>query len=317
MPKPRKEKPKGEKQKPKTAQKTKKAQSKEQKEQKGNMKQKRVKGGKPKTSKGKGRRSEEAEFNRVEQMKSRVLRQPMTGSDPDRPHVLDIIAADNLLMEGDYREALDRFNAIISQFPQSPRALLGKGLTLVRMSKEKKSNKLMDTAIEFFRKAGLESFLGSPAIKLSALLAMVDHARDRGNLKLAIEGTEKLVELYEDNVVYANQLGILYLSKGSMKKARAQFKKNVEKFDDDSYSKAQLGYILYSEKQYEQALPLILEGIRQDDEIRVNGNFYNYAGDILVRLNRSEEVGLLTMIRMPILIACCVCTRHLRCTEKL
>lgn len=295
MPKPQREKPKSEKQKPTTAQKRK---SKEQKGSKGNVKQKGAggKGGKPKTKKGKGKSAaKEAELKRINNLKSRVLRQPLTGADPDRPHVLDIIAADNLLVAGDYREALDRFNAILSQFPQSPRALLGKGLTLVRMAKEKKSNKLMDTAIDFFRKAGLESFLSTPAVKLSALLAMVDHARDRGNLKLAIEGTEKLMELYEDNAVYANQLGILYLSQGSMKKARAQFKNNVEKFDN-SYSKAQLGYILYSEKQYEQALPLIVEGIRQDEEIRMNGNFYNYAGDILVRLNRSEEVGLLTIL---------------------
>lgn len=193
-------------------------------------------------------------------------------------------------MDGKYQDALDRFNAILSQFPQSPRAQLGKGLTLVRMAKEKRSNKLMDTAIEFFRKAGLESILSNDAIRLSALLGMVDHARDRGNLKLAVEGTEKLVELYDDNPVYANQLGMLYLGLGSTKKAKEQFTKCVEKFDSNHFAKAQLGYILYLEKLYDPALPLILDGIRRNEEVRKNGNFYNYAGDALTRLNRSDEV---------------------------
>ena len=241
-------------------------------------------------SKPKNREDKETEIERIERLKQRVLRQPLGGGDPDRPHVLDIITADNLLIEGNLQEALDRFNAILSQFPQSPRAQLGKGLTLVRMAKDKRSNKLMDTAIEFFRKAGLESLLSTDTIKQSALLAMVDHARERGNLKLAIEGAEKLVELFDDNMLYANQLGMLHLSQGNIKKAKTQFKRAVEKFDDNHFGRAQVGQILFVEKNYEQALPLLLEGIRKDEDIKMNGNFYNSAGSALTKLNRSEEV---------------------------
>jgi tetratricopeptide (TPR) repeat protein len=301
-PRTQREKPKGDRQK----QKSKKTQKKstEQKEGAGGKSK-----GKGKAGKSKAREAAaKAERDRMEKMNQRVLRQPIPGSDPDRPHTLEIISADNILMEGDYKEALDRFNAILSQFPQSPRALLGKGLTLARMAKEKKSNKLMDTAIDFFRKAGVESFLATETVKLSALLAMVDHARDRGNLKLAIEGTEKLVELYKDNALYANQLGMLYLTQGSRKQARTQFRKNVERFEENAFAKAQLGYFLYSEKQYEQALPLLLEGIRQDKEVRVNANFYNYAGDVLVRLNRSEEVCFRTYKSSHVPTFCCVCS---------
>lgn len=242
-----------------------------------------------KGGKTKSREEKETEIERMERLKRRVLRQPLGGGDPDRPHVLDIITADNLLIEGQLQEALDRFNAILSQFPQSPRAQLGKGLTLVRMAKEKRSNKLMDTAIEFFRKAGLESLLSTDAIKQSALLAMVDHARERGNMKLAVEGTEKLVELFDDNMVYANQLGMLHLSQGDVKKAKTQFERAVEKFDDNHFGQAQVGQILFVEKNYEQALPLLLEGIRKDEDIKTNGNFYNSAGSALTKLNRSEE----------------------------
>lgn len=229
-------------------------------------------------------------LEQVKRLNQRVLHQPIPGSDPDRPHALDIITGDNLLADGKYQEALERFNAILSQFPQSPRAQLGKGLTLSRMAREKRSNKLMDTAIEFFRKVGVESIISSDAIKVAALVPMVDYAQERGQIKLAIQGMEKLVELRDEEMVYANQLGVLYLKQGNTKKAKAQFKKSVDNFEENHFAKAQLGSILHLERHYEQALPLMMDGIRLDKDVRRSGYIYNYAGDALNRLNRSQEV---------------------------
>lgn len=257
----------------------------------------------------------EEEIERLENLNKRVLRQPVPPADPDRPHVLDIITADNLLVDGKHQEALERFNAILSQFPQSARAQFGKGLTLIRMAREKRSNKLMDTAIDFFYKAGVESTIASEAVQLAALLAMVDHAQERGKLELAIEGMEKLVELHEDKMLYANQLGVLYLRKGNKAKAKAQLKKSVAGFEDNHFAKAQLGYILYSEKKYEQALPMMMDGIRHSEDIRKNGNFYNYAGDTLTRLNRSQEVSFEAFTLQRCYVSCVY--RHLCCMGRL
>lgn len=273
------------------------------KQQKQGGKQQKKDDRKQQTSKEKVRKTQEAidkalgeqEIQRLEKLQQRVLRQPITGADPDRPYLMDILTADNLLAEGKYQEALERFNALLSQFPQSSRAQLGKGLTLSHMAREKRSNKLMDTAIEFFRKAGMESIVAGDTIRVAALLALVDHAQERGKQQLAVRAMENLVELRSENVTYANQLGMLYLGQGNMWKAKAQFKKSVESFEDNHFGKAQLGYILYTERHYEEALPLLMEGIRADKTLRNSGFFYNAAGDTLSRLNRSEEVCCWTL----------------------
>ncbi len=246
---------------------------------------------------GRSKEELEKERARIERLNRRVLRQPTLGSDPDRPHILDIITGDNLLVDGNYQEALERFNAILSQFPQSPRAQLGKGLTLSKMAKEKKSNKLMDSAIDFFRKAGMESIIASESIRESALVALVDHAQMRNKLPLAIRAMEKLIELRSDEVTYCNQLGMLYMSQKNAG-AKSQFQKCINSFDNNHFAKAQLGYLLYTERKYEKALPLMMDGIRMDESIRRNGLFYNYAGDALSRLNRSEEVSCRASILM-------------------
>ena len=226
----------------------------------------------------------------IDKLKNRVLRQPIAAGDIDRPYILDLITADNLLVDENYSEALESFNAILKLFPQSPRAQFGKGITLSYMAEIKKSNKLMDTAINFFRMAALESAVAVDAVRVPALVAMADKAQLRGDIKLAIRGMEKLVGLKPKNEMYSNQLGALYLTEGNMKKAKAHFKKCVKKFEGNHFASSQLGSILFAEKRYEEALPLLMEGIRQDADLKVDGRFYNYAGEALTRLNRSEEV---------------------------
>ena len=233
-----------------------------------------------------------------EKLKNRVLRQPIPGGDVDRPHILEILTADNLLIDKKYGEALERFNAILKEFPQSPRAQFGKGITLSYMAAIKKSNKLMDTAISFFRMAGLDSVVANDTIRVPALVAMADKAQGRGDIKLALQGMEKLVELRPQRVVYANQLGMLYLAQENLLKAKGHFRKCMKIFEDNHFASAQLGAILFAEKRYEQALPLLMEGIRQNLEVKEDGRFYNYAGEALTRLNRSEEVRVHVYIQV-------------------
>lgn len=222
--------------------------------------------------------------------KTRILRRAYAGSDPDKPYLVDIINGDNLLEAGEYTMALETFNSVIKKFPQSVRGLYGKAMALSQMAKEKKSNKLMDTAIEFYKKAGIESFVGNEEVRVAALVELSDRAYERGKPGLSIKALEKLVELREDNVLFSNRLGLGYIADGKTKKAKAHFKKHIEKFPDDHFGKAQLGYVFYSEKRYEQALPLLLDGIRNDEGVKQNPKFYRYAGESLTKLNRSDEV---------------------------
>lgn len=222
--------------------------------------------------------------------KTRILRRAYPPSDPDKPYLVEIINADNLLEAGDYTRALEAFNAVVKKFPQSPRGLYGKAMTLVSMAQQKKSNKLMDTAIDFFKEAGLESFVGSEEVRIAALVELADRAYERSKPELSLKALEKLVEVRQDNVLFSNRLGLGYIADGRVKKAKVHFKKHTEKFPDDYFGRAQLGYILYSEKRYNHALPLLLDGIRNDDRVKNNAKFYRYAGESLTKLNRSDEV---------------------------
>ena len=220
----------------------------------------------------------------------RVLRKPYKPDDPDRPHLVDLLSGDNLLLEGKYTLAMEKFNEVLKQFPQSTRAMYGKGVALRHMAREKRSNKLLDTAVDFLYKAGMESFMGAEDVRVEALKELADTAYERGKTQLAIRALEKLVEYKKEDATVANQLGMGYLAIGNKKKAKSHFKKVLEQFKGDDFAKAQLGFILFSEKKYEEALPLLLEGIRENEIIKMNPKFYLYAGDTLTRLNRSDEV---------------------------
>lgn len=225
----------------------------------------------------------------------RVLRRPIGPVDPDRPYVIEILSGDNLLLEQRWSVALEKFNEILKMFPQSPRALYGKGVALENLAREKKSNKLMDTAIDFYSDAGLKTFLAPDDIKVASLLRLAEVAQQRGKLSLSIKALESVQKVAAKNDVYAlptyaNRLGLAHLSVGELDKAMAVFQGVVKDFPENSFAKAHIGFVLFTEKKYDEALPLLLEGIRKDGGIRTNAKFYLYAGECLTRLNRTDEV---------------------------
>ena len=95
----------------------------------------------------------------------RLLRRPVATDDADRPYIIEILNGDNLLLEERYSEALEKFNEVLKMFPQSPRGLFGKGETLAGLATQKSSNKLLETAIEFYQDTA-NSFLANNDLKV-------------------------------------------------------------------------------------------------------------------------------------------------------
>ena len=95
----------------------------------------------------------------------RLLRRPVPAEDSDRPYIIEILNGDNLLLEERFSEALEKFNEVLKMFPQSPRGLFGKGETLTGLARQKSSNKLRDTAIDFYQDAA-NSFLAPKDLKV-------------------------------------------------------------------------------------------------------------------------------------------------------
>ena len=170
--------------------------------------------------------------------------------------------------------------------------MYGKGLTLELQGKEKKSNKLTDMAIDFMSKVGFESFLAPEEFKESALLKVAELAQARGKHTTLTRALERLCELFPSDEWYANKLGVAYVNSQNMKKAKAHFQKVRKMFPDNYFAAAHLGVVLMMENKHEKAVPLLLEGLKHDEEIKSNPKFYLYAGTCLTVLGKSEVVRL-------------------------
>ena len=126
--------------------------------------------------------------------------------------------------------------------------------------------------------------------QVAALARLADVCQERGKIAAAISALEKLYNLNTNDSVVANRLGAAYVRTGKYKKAESHFKSLLNETPENAYAKAHLGYLLFKDREYEKALPLLMEGLRNDPGIRRNARFYLYAGEALSRLNRSDEV---------------------------
>lgn len=112
---------------------------------------------------------------------------------------------------------------------------------------------------------------------------------------MAVTALEKLYSLATSDSTIANRLGAAYIKTGKYQRAEAHFKKLLNDTPENAYAKAHLGYLLYRDRGYEAALPLLMEGLRNDDSLQNNGRFYLYAGEALTRLGRNDEVMYLAI----------------------
>ena len=112
------------------------------------------------------------------------------------------------------------------------------------------------------------------------------------------------------NSRYATKLGIAYLRAKRIDEAKAQLQDVINKWPEESVlAHANLGYIHYMDNRCEEALPLLMAGIDSEDaSANKNPKFYSYAGNCLMRLNRSSEVNfvlvLASMVGVMFLFPC-------------
>ena len=156
-------------------------------------------------------------------------------------------------------------------------------------------------------------------------MRLAELCQERGKHAAAIAALERLYELEGDDPAIANRLGAGYITTGDTKKAAEHFRKLLNETPDNYYAKAHLGFLLFRDKKYEEALPLLIEGIRRDASIQRNGRFYLYAGEALTRLNRSDEARLLNPSPHSLFLAFLVSInymylpshfRHMCCTAR-
>ena len=246
--------------------------------------------GKKEEAKGRGRKTPYVDLDNVDLTDVPVLQWPIPPADPDRPFIIEILTGEKAIRRKKYKQALQEFESVLSRFPQSPRGMFGKAETLCTFAEYKRSNKYLDLCIDAYWNVGIENILTSGNVRREALLRLADRATFRGKLQTSLRAWGELVRYFPEERHYARQVALSYLTANRNDKALEHFKAIVAKWPDDAFSKAHTGLILKLEGKLEEALPLLLEGLRNDEDVRKMAKFYHHSGECLTQLGRHEEV---------------------------
>lgn len=246
--------------------------------------------GKKEEPKNRGRKTPYVDLENVDLTGVPVLQWPIPPADPDRPFIIEILTGEKAIRRKKYKQALQEFEGILTRFPQSPRGMFGKAETLCTFAEYKRSNKYLDLCIDAYWNVGIENILTSGNVRREALLRLADRATFRGKLQTSLRAWGELVRYFPEERHYARQVALSYLTANRNDKALEHFKAIIAKWPDDAFSKAHTGLILKLEGKLEEALPLLLEGLRNDEDVRKMAKFYHHSGECLTQLGRHEEV---------------------------
>jgi aspartate beta-hydroxylase len=216
------------------------------------------------------------------------LQRPIPPSDPDRPHILDLLSGDKFLRMGWHKEALEKFNELLEAFPQSPRARFGAAEAKCSLAEEQRSVKLLEECTDLYKKVS-ESLLGPTDLRIEAATRLVKSATLAGKVEKRIWAAEKLFELQPTSVKVANQLSFHYLSSGKVSEGKKHLEKILKKWPKNAVARAHMGRILIFEGKVEEGTKAILQGIEEAEIIRKDPTFYTLVGDALTRLDLKSE----------------------------
>jgi len=189
----------------------------------------------------------------------------------------------------------------------SPRALFIKGKSLNVLAKIKRSNPILEDAINTLYQVVSSSASNNPVpLKLmeEAGSLCVQLMMFRGWNMRAVQTQKILVKKFgNDDVSKRNRLGVLHLLSGQNAEAGDVFEAVLADRPDNGFAMVHLGFVLKlkatgnsgktpvtsSEKLLERAVDLLTRGIESGDNDVMEGKFFFHLGDGLRRLGRSED----------------------------
>lgn len=197
--------------------------------------------------------------------------------------------ADAALEKGKAQEASDLYDAVIAKYPNSPRAVFGKANALNKMAEEKQSNALLEESINKYLK--VLSLPDLPkALAILAGKACADRQSFRGWGGRAVKTMKQLIDLYPDELLLRNDLGVKYLMIGRVDEARNVFIKVLDMDPANGFAMVHLGFILKTtDKKYKEAIPYLRRGIESNMPGVIDGRFFFHLGDALFRTGQHNE----------------------------
>ena len=181
----------------------------------------------------------------------------------------------------------------------SPRALFIKGSALNNLAQRKKSNQLLEEAINVLYQVLISDQVPKLLLEKSAEKC-IDLMLFRGwNLK-AIQVQKLIISKFDQDVSKTNRLGVIHLLTGQNADAKAVFQGVLAQDPSNGFAMAHLGFILKQEgtaikskmapdeqiKVLEEGVNLLKQGVSSGI---ADGKFYFHLGDGLRRLGRETE----------------------------
>ncbi|KFP77475.1 Aspartyl/asparaginyl beta-hydroxylase, partial [Acanthisitta chloris] len=199
----------------------------------------------------------------------------------------ELDAAEKLRKKGKVEEALRAFEALVNQYPQSPRARYGKAQAEDDLAEKMRSNEMLQQAINTYDEVVSLPNVPSDLIKLS-LKREADRQQFLGRMRGSLVTLQKLVQLFPSDTSFKNDLGVGYLLIGDNSNAKKVYEEVLNLAPNDGFAKVHYGFILKAENKIAESIPYLQEGIESGDPGTDDGRFYFHLGDALQRMGDKE-----------------------------
>ncbi|XP_075600120.1 aspartyl/asparaginyl beta-hydroxylase isoform X4 [Balearica regulorum gibbericeps] len=232
-----------------------------------------------------GKSDKETEQDKAEKAKKK--KKPKLLNKFDKTIKAELDAAEKLRKKGKVEEALRAFEALVNQYPQSPRARYGKAQSEDDLAEKMRSNEMLQKAINTYDEVVSLPNVPSDLIKLS-LKREADRQQFLGRMRGSLITLQKLVQLFPSDTSFKNDLGVGYLLIGDNSNAKKVYEEVLSLAPNDGFAKVHYGFILKAENKIAESIPYLKEGLESGDPGTNDGRFYFHLGDALQRMGDKE-----------------------------
>ncbi|XP_009330364.1 PREDICTED: aspartyl/asparaginyl beta-hydroxylase isoform X1 [Pygoscelis adeliae] len=232
-----------------------------------------------------GKSEKETEQDKTEKAKKK--KKPKLLNKFDKTIKAELDAAEKLRKKGKIEEALRAFEALVSQYPQSPRARYGKAQSEDDLAEKMRSNEMLQKAINTYDEVVSLPNVPSDLVKLS-LKREADRQQFLGRMRGSLITLQKLVQLFPSDTSFKNDLGVGYLLIGDNSNAKKVYEEVLSLAPNDGFAKVHYGFILKAENKIAESIPYLKEGLESGDPGTNDGRFYFHLGDALQRMGDKE-----------------------------
>ncbi|KAM3841582.1 aspartyl/asparaginyl beta-hydroxylase [Vipera latastei] len=205
----------------------------------------------------------------------------------DKSIKVELDAAEKLRKKGKTEEALKAFEALVSKYPQSPRARYGKAQSEDDLAEKMRSNEILQRSITTYGEVANLPNVPDDLVKMT-LKRRADRQQFLGRMRGSLVTLQKLVDLFPNDTSFKNNLGVGYLLIGDNNNAKKVYEKVLSLAPNDGFAKVHYGFILKAENKIEESIPYLKEGLESGDPGTDDGRFYFHLGDAMQRVGNKE-----------------------------